>query len=227
MKGSGQCYNASLSFQRVMELRWEEIISSRGTLKTDPLLYSEKAYLLLPSIGGENRFMVVSSTMSRRFYIASDSLSSMERLRTFFFRVYGMVAETSSPPDGYNHHFTLQNSRRNRKIGEFYHPGFLRNIIDVGSLGDDMESMYLVSIRSGHSFKGTTRFNFTARVSFIDAHKLSSTRDILLSEIRQIRKRWKWRFHTGSLRNTSDNILADTTNLINFIRIPAENDFVV
>ena len=210
-----------------MELRWEEIIPSVGSLKTDPLLYSEKAYLLLPDSKGENRFMVVSTPTARKFYIASDSLRNMERLRAFFFRVYGMVSQESSPPEGYNHHVVMQNSRRNGKIGEFYHPRFLRNLTDLGNIGQEMESVYMVSIRSGPSLRKNTRFNFTARLSFMDLHKMISVSDILNSEIRAIKKRHGWKFRMGRVHNTADNFLSDPTNLINFVRIPAESDFVV
>ncbi len=183
--------------------------------------------MLLPDYRGENRFVIVSTPTARRFFIASNSLRSMERLHSFFFRLYGMVSEASTPPEGYTCHMVLRNSRKNRKIGEFYHPGFLRNLTDLGSVGQEMESMYMVSIRSGPSFRKNTRFNFTARLSFKDSHNMVSVSDIVASEVRTIRKKHGWKFIGGRVHNSSDNLLSETTNLINFIRIPAESDFVI
>lgn len=206
---------------------WEELIFTGGEIRTDPLLYWEKVHLLLPDRGEENAFLAVCTRTSRRFYIGSTSPKTMERLHAFFFRIYNVIFEPARPPDGFDYHIRIRNLRRNRNLKDFYHPRFVRNLMDMGSVREELVTAYMVTLRSRISPSGKRRYNFVTRVSFTSNGDMISFSDLVRDEIRHISDSSRWKMKIWNGRRITDDLLVNPMNLINFVRIPAETDFII
>ncbi|MCL5732217.1 MAG: hypothetical protein M1285_02345 [Candidatus Thermoplasmatota archaeon] len=207
--------------------KWEEIIFTQEDIRTDSLLYGEKSYLLLPPDGQENRFLAISSHTSRRFFIYSTSQGGLERLHAFFFRLYGAMFEESAPPDVFSSHTVLTNARRDRRISDFYHPRFVRNIMDLSAVDSDITTAYSVALRKRTGRRGRRGYNFVASLSFRNPEEMDAFRDVLREEIRALRMETGWKIATKPRGRVSNSLMRNTFQLINFIRIPAESDFII
>lgn len=207
--------------------KWEEIIFTQDDIRTDSLLYGEKSYLLLPPDGQENRFLAISSHTSRRFFIYSTSQAGLERLHAFFFRLYGGMFQESTPPDIFTSHTVLTNVRRDRRIGDFYHPRFVRNLMDLSAVDSDITTAYSIALRKHTGRRGRRAYNFVASISFRNPEEMETFRDVLREEISTLRLETGWKLGIKPHGRISNNLIRNTFQLINFVRIPAESDFII
>lgn len=210
-------------------MKTEEILFPAGSIKTDSLLYREKSYLLLPEPGTQNLFLAVSNEVQTRFFISSDSLNNMSRLESFFYRDYGTTFEETEMPSlqGGGSLF-MRPSMLNFRSAEFYHPRFVRNLLDFTSVDTKAMIAYRVSIRSGSQLKRKDRkFNLGISIGFDSQRSLNEFRDIVNAEIRDLRVQSGFRLKMSDSRKIYDRKLVRPFNLINFVRIPSEHDLAL
>ncbi|MEM0156524.1 MAG: hypothetical protein QXN26_00470 [Thermoplasmataceae archaeon] len=207
--------------------KWEELVFTQDDIRTDSLLYAEKSYLLLPPDGQENRFLALSSHTSRRFFVYSTSQGGLERLHAFFFRLYGAMFEANAPPDIFSSHTVLTNSRHNRRISDFYHPRFVRNLMDLSAVDIDITTAYSVTLRKHTGLRGRRGYNFVSSMSFRNTEEMEAFRDVLREEISALRLETGWKLRTKPRGRVSSSLIRNTFQLINFVRIPAESDFII
>ncbi len=210
-------------------IRTREILFPEGEIRTDSMLYREKCRLLLPEPFTQNMFYVQSDQYQTRFFLASDSTRNLERMESFFSRIYGSVFEDSALPDsGINHALILRNSALNIRKKEFYHPGFVRNLLDYTSIDRSATMRYCVSLRSGKSARGTAgRYNFTITVGFDSEQAKRKFSDLLSYELKTMRRQSGFSLKRAGKPKMRDNLLSMPFNLINFIRVPSERDIMV
>lgn len=206
-----------------------ELLFPDREVRTDSLLYREKCRLLLPEPYTQNLFYARSDQYQTRFFIASDSGRNLERMESFFLRIYGTIFEDSSLPDNAGGHtVVLKNSIRNIRKGEFYHPGFVRNLLDYTSIDREASISYRVSIRSGQKKKGASgKFNFTVALGFNSVNVERKFSDLLDYEIRAMRREAGYSLRKARINRVGDNLLSNPFNLINFIRVPSERDIII
>ena len=208
--------------------RTKELNFSTGEIKTDSMLYRDKAYLLLPEPGTENSFTVLCDEKQTRFFISSSARKNLERLELFFFRIYGTVARDSPVTKRYSFNLTIFNSSLNLRKGDFYHPRFIRNILDFPLIDHDIRFSYTVRIRSGNTWRiGRRRYNFFISIGFDSAGDMERFRDLIANEILILKESAKWRMRISRSPRIIDNLLRNTFNLINFVRIPSESDNII
>ncbi len=206
-----------------------EILFPAGEVRTDSMLYREKCRLLLPESYTQNMFFVQSSQFQTRFFIASESTRNLEMMEAFFSRMYGAVFEDSQLPEvGGNNSVILKNSILNLRKKEFYHPGFIRNILDYTAVDRTAVIRYCVSVRSGGSgrrYRG--RFNFTVTIGFDSEHTEKKLSDLLSYEMKAMKHISKYYMKKSGRPKMRDNLLSNPFNLINFIRVPSERDILL
>ena len=210
-------------------IRTREILFPEGEIRTDSMLYREKCRLLLPEPYTQNMFYVQGDQYQTRFFLASDSTRNLERMESFFSRIYGSVFEDSPlPEDGAGHSLVLRNSALNLRKKEFYHPGFVRNILDFTSIDRAATMRYCVTIRSGKGLRGNPgRYNFTITVGFNSEQAERKFSDLLAYELKTMRRQSGFSLKRAGKARMRDNLLSIPFNLINFIRIPSERDIMV
>lgn len=208
--------------------RTKELIFSTGEIKTDSMLYRDKAYLLLPEPGTENAFTVLCDEQQTRFFISSSARKNLERLELFFFRIYGTIIEDSPAMHRYSSSLTIFNSLLNLRTGDFYHPRFIRNILDFPHIDHDIRFSYTVRIRSSNTWRiGRRRYNFFISIGFDSAGDMDRFRDLVANEILSLKESAKWRMRISRSSGIMDNLLRNPFNLINFVRIPSESDNII
>ena len=208
--------------------RTKELIFSTGEIKTDSMLYRDKAYLLLPEPGTENAFTVLCDEQQTRFFISSSARKNLERLELFFFRIYGTIIEDSPAMHRYSSSLTIFNSLLNLRTGDFYHPRFIRNILDFPHIDHDIRFSYTVRIRSSNTWRiGRRRYNFFISIGFDSAGDMDRFRDLVANEILSLKESAKWRMRISRSSGILDNLLRNPFNLINFVRIPSESDNII
>ena len=191
---------------------------------TDSVYYMEKSALLLPMKNSENRFLATFSKQETRFFIGSADSVSMRRMDLFFQRVYQTVSSPADvPADNPEESIYLSNSILNRRLKNFYHPSFIRTIFDIIHTSELENMNYEVVLRSAGTAFGKRRFNFVLKLWTSVPEGLGEIRDLVLSAIREIRTDCKWRFMVDR-NSTSTDLLSNTRNMINFLRIPSEKD---
>lgn len=206
-----------------------EILFPEGDIRTDSLLYREKCQLLIPEPYTQNLFHAITNDVQTRFFISSDSERNLERMETFFSRLYGAIFEDAdSILPCFDHSIMLRNSILNFRKKEFYHPRFVRNILDFPSFERSDPISYSVTMRSGHKQKsGTNRFNISVQIGFKSSESLNRFRDVVDAEVRDLKYHTRHRLKVSKNSKMRDNLLVQPFNLINFIRIPSERDLVV
>lgn len=205
-------------------IRWRELAFSEPDVMTDSVAYREKSHLLLPSKGEINSFLAIMSRDSIRFFIGSDGLNSLTRMEAFFHRVYSAVAsEPVSDIKESIESMILTNSLRSHFIRDFYAPSFVRGLFDLQAATDLESVIYEVALRTGVFRNGRYRFNFFIRIGTSDPEGLGEVKKLVFREMLNLRKQSRWKLRTDKYA-TSDDILRNPGNLINFIRIPSERD---
>lgn len=210
-------------------MQTREILFPNASIMTDSLLYKEKARLLLPEPYTQNLFLVQSDLYQTRFFLASESRRNLERMESFFFRLYDTMFEDSELPHMESaSSMVLRNSLLNIRKKEFFHPAFVRNLFDYSSIERNATIRYSVSIRSGkHLLRNTERFNFTITVAFSPDDVRKRFTDLLGSELKAMKRQAGFRMKKSTRAKMSDNLLTNPFNLINFVRIPSERDHLV
>ena len=210
-------------------LHAREFILPNGEIRTDSLLYREKCRLLLPEPYTQNMFIAHGNQYQTRYYIASDSMRNVERMGSFFSRLYGTVfQETGLPVINEINTVLLKNSLWNVRKKEFYHPAFVRNILDYASMGDSAEVRYCVTVRAGkQSARASGRYNFGIAIGFSTGNARRKFSDLLEYELKTMRRDAGYSLRKARLYRMGDNLLSNPFNLINFIRVPAEKDLVL
>ncbi len=97
----------------------------------------------------------------------------------------------------------------------------------MGSVREELVTAYMVTLRSRISSRGKRRYNFITRVSFTSNGDMISFSDLVRDEIRHISDRSRWKMKIWNGRRITDDLLVNPMNLINFVRIPAETDFII
>lgn len=207
----------------------KEILFPAGEIRTDSMLYREKCRLLLPESYTQNMFLVQSTQFQTRFFIASESTRNLEMMEAFFSRMYGAVFEDAQLPEvGGNNSVILKNSILNLRKREFYHPGFVRNILDYTAVDRTAVIRYCVSVRSGSSGRRYGgRFNFTVTIGFDSEHTEKKLSDLLSYEMRAMKHISRYYMKRTRRPRMRDNLLSEPFNLINFIRVPSDRDIVL
>jgi hypothetical protein len=211
-------------------MRTREILFPNTDIKTDSLLYREKSRLLLPEPRTQNLFLVHSDHYNTRFFLSSESQRNLERMESFFSRLYDTIFEDSElpPMEGESSAVILRNSFLNFRRKEFYHPAFVRNIFDYTSIDSSAVMRYCVSIRSGTSrMRIADRFNFTVTIGFNSGDVQKKFSDLLGSELKIMRKQAGFRLRKSGAAKMTDNLLSKPFNLINFVRVPSERDILM
>lgn len=210
-------------------IKVKEILFPEGEIKTDSLLYREKCTLLLPEPFSQNMFYAISDELQARFFIATDSPANMDRLQSFFVRLYGANFEdTSYRAD--EPAFSIGINFRTPFIGEkeFYHPGFVRNMLDFNSVDRGSTIRYTVSIRSGGKpllMKRT--YGLAITVSFDSENARNRLAPLISQEMLTFREEAGIRPKIVRSRVIRDTVFHRPFNLINFIRVPSEKDLVL
>lgn len=206
-----------------------EMLFPDGEIRTDSLLYREKCRLLIPEPFTQNMFLAHCDYYQTRFYVASESARNLDRMEAFFSRLYGAIFQDAGMPQMERvASVVLKNSMRNMRRREFYHPGFVRNILDYTSVDRESSMRYCVSIRSGNSvMRRPGRYNFTIGMGFSNELARRRFSDLLDYELRTLKAESGFSLKRAVRPRMGDNLLSTPFNLINFIRVPSERDIIV
>lgn len=203
-----------------------EMLFPDGEIRTDSLLYREKCHLLLPDPFTQNLFYSISDELQTRFFVASDSNVNLDRLKSFFQRLYGVNfegVEQVADPGEYTAILNLKSPLLRER--EFYYPGFVRNILDFNSVDRDSTIRYAVSIRSGDRIMSRNRsYGMSISVSFSSENSGRRLSPLISQEQRKLKQETGMKLKNMRGRRMSDVSLKVPFNLINFIRVPAESD---
>ncbi|MCL4341388.1 MAG: hypothetical protein M1431_04765 [Candidatus Thermoplasmatota archaeon] len=208
---------------KTSKVRWRELMFRSQEVSTDSVYYMEKSGLLLPMRNSENRFLATFSRQETRFFIGSLDGASMRRMDLFFQRVYQTVSAPCSVTEDHVDPIYLSNSILNRRIRNFYHPSFIRTIFDIIHTSELENMNYEVILRSAGLAFGRRRFNFVLKIWTSAPEGLDEIRDLVIAAVREIRTDGKWRFRFDRKSTTTD-LLSNSRNMINFLRIPSEKD---
>lgn len=210
-------------------LMTREILFPTGDIRTDSLLYREKSGLLLPEPFTQNLFYAVSDEMETRFFIASESRLNLEKMEAFFLRLYGAIFQDCEDPVKHaGSTVFLKSTIRNARVKEFYHPRFVRNMLDYSSIDRSARISYCVSVRSGrHVGRKGRRYNISVSVGFDSRFSRRKFMELIDSELSAMKREARFVLKKSGRGILSDNTLSQSFNLINFIRIPSEQDLVV
>lgn len=207
----------------------KEIVFPADEIKTDSLLYKEKSYLLIPEPFTQNLFYAISDDKQANFFIASESLLNLGRMEAFFRLVYGAsFIESAASPKHAGPATIMRSTSLNARTREFYHPRFVRNILDYANVDRSAKISYCVTIRSGRiSPRGRRRFNIGVSVGFDSDLSKAKFNELIRNELGILRKDSRFRLRISKNGRISDRTLSESFNLINFIRIPSEHDLAV
>lgn len=204
----------------------KEIIFSVDGLKTDAMLYRERCNMLIPEPFTQNIFYAVTGKSGARVFVASDSHVNMNRMLTFFSKMYNATPVEFMPLEkNFSSHYVLKFRTSVLVEKEFYYPGFIRNLFDYGSIDGETVVRYAVAMRSGISKLARKRtFGVSITLSFDSESTRNRIMPLISSELRNFRKENKVklkRMWWKRMRDTSHDV---PFNLINFIRIPSDSD---
>lgn len=198
-------------------------------IETDALLYREKCHLLLPESFSQNLFYAISGKEGTRLFFASDSMVNINRLQSFFSKLYGTSAiEAGSPPDSFDFPYMMGLKMPLFKEKEFYYPGLVRNLFDYRTIEEDSLIKYTVSLRSGVSKLARRKtFGMSVSLSFDSEASMNRFTPLISSEFENMRRE-----NGVKMKRVKKNRLRDTSlhipfNLINFIRIPTDKDLAL
>ncbi len=211
-------------------MEWSTLIFTSRVEKTNPLMFRDRSYMLLPDPGQENIFQVDSTGEMRYFYIGSSSASCLRTMERFYSLMYRCSVEHSSDPGIKGNNMPFQNSLMNWRRKTFYSPGFMKSLIDIPFFFGDTQSSYRISLRSyrNRNRKGIS-YNFALSVS-TDAGKeeMKNIESFVGLKIWEIKRDHKWRMKRASRPGRMiSSLLRESYNLVNFMRVPVEDDIVL
>ncbi|WP_393971283.1 hypothetical protein OXIME_001553 [Oxyplasma meridianum] len=211
-------------------MEWSTIIFTGRVEKTNPLMFRDRSYMLLPSPGQENIFQVDSIGEMRYFYIGSSSASGLRTMERFYSLMYMCSVEPSSDPGIKQRNLTFYNSLMNWRRKAFYSPGFMKSLIDIPFFFGNVESSYRISLRSYRNRRRRgLSYNFTLSVSSnAEIEHMENIESFLGMKMWEIRRDHKWRMKKMSgPKRMNSSILREPYNLVNFMRVPVEDDIVL
>ncbi len=211
-------------------MEWSTLIFTRRVDKTNPLLFRDRSYMLIPTPGEENIFQVNSTGEMRYFYLGSSSSSCLNTMERFYSLMYQCTVESSSDPGTKQSMISVHNSILNRRREAFYSPGFMKSIIDIPFYFGKVQSTYRIALRShkNRNRKGIS-YNFSLSVSCdADEKDLDGIESFLGLKMWEIRRDHKWRMkRTSRSGRIVASTLRETYNLVNFVRVPVEEDITL
>jgi len=211
-------------------MEWSTLIFTSRVDKTNPLMFRDRSYMLIPTPGQENIFQVNSIGEMRYFYLGSSSPTCLKNMERFYSLMYQCAVEPAGDPGMKQIMITVRNSFLNRRRETFYSPGFMKSIIDMPFFFGAVQSSYRIAIRShkNRNRKGLS-YNFFLSVSCdADEKDLDGIESFLGLKMWEIRRDHKWRMkRTSRPGRIVSSTLRDTYNLINFARVPVEDDITL
>ncbi len=211
------------------QLKVKEILFPEGEVKTDAMLYKEKSSLLVPEPFSQNIFYSISDELQTRFFIGSDSHANLDRLQSFFTRLYGATFEDSAikqVEEGFSISLRLKTPLFTEK--EFYYPGFVRNILDFNSIDRSSVIRYSVSIMAGEKrLLRPKAYGLSITLTFDSELHKSRLAPLIDQETMKLSKETGIRGKIKKSLKVRDTGFKNTFNLINFVRVPSEKDVVI
>jgi len=211
-------------------MEWSTLIFTSRVEKTNPLMFRDRSYMLLPDPGQENIFQVDSMGEMRYFYLGSTSSSCLRTMERFYSLMYRCSVEPSSDPGIKRNNLPFSNSVMNWRRKTFYSPGFMKSLIDIPFFFGNVESSYRISLRSyrNRGRKGLS-YNFALSVSSnAEREQMENIESFLGMKIWEIKRDHKWRMKRMSRpRKMISSLLRESYNLVNFMRVPVEDDIVL
>ncbi|MCL4342035.1 MAG: hypothetical protein M1431_08090 [Candidatus Thermoplasmatota archaeon] len=211
-------------------MEWSTLIFTSRVEKTNPLMFRDRSYMLLPDPGHENIFQVDSIGEMRYFYIGSSSASCLRTMERFYSLMYRCSVEPSSDPGIKRNNLPFYNSVTNWRRKSFYSPGFMKSLIDIPFFFGNVESSYRISLRSyrNRSRKGLS-YNFALSVSSdAEREQMENIESFLGMKIWEMKRDHKWKMKKMSRpRKMISSLLRESYNLVNFMRVPVEDDIVL
>jgi hypothetical protein len=211
-------------------MEWSTLIFTSRVEKTNPLMFRDRSYMLLPDPGQENIFQVDSTGEMRYFYMGSSSPSCLRTMERFYSLMYRCSVEPSSDPGIKRNNLAFRNSLMNWRKDAFYSPGFMKSLIDIPFFFGNVQSSYRISLRScrNRNRKGLS-YNFALSVSSdCQLEQLDNVESFIGMKMWEIKKDHKWRmkrtFRSGRMVSS---LLRESYNLVNFMRVPVEDDIVL
>ena len=212
---------------QMQDMRWRLLVfNDPSDIGTDLLLYKDRSYLLLPSPGEENRFVIKADSDDIDFYAGSTSLKNLDMMSSFFQKMYNSRSDDHSGPDGeYMENLVIANSRSNRRFQMFYHPAFVRNIMQIPHHLNDVALSYEVVIRSSISPLGRKRYSFYINLGMSAEDNVRD--EVLYSvreNIRNVREEAKWKMILRKGRDFSFrfDLLKKPFALSTFVNVPTD-----
>lgn len=205
---------------------YREIKFQEGGIITDALLYREKCHLLLPEPFTQNVFVNISRGNKNRMLIGSSSMVNMNRMRSFFSRMYNAdMREASMDMKPTEHSFSFFLKKPFFREKEVYYPGLVRNLFDFSSIDSRPVIRYTVAIRSSQGWPNRKEnFGVSVTLSFDTENAKKLFMPLIRKELRKLRNETGLRVRKGKARKVWDASLHLPFNLINLIRIPSESD---
>jgi len=211
-------------------MEWSTLIFTSRVEKTNPLMFRDRSYMLLPDPGQENIFQVDSMGEMRYFYLGSTSASCLRTMERFYSLMYRCSVEPSPDPGIKGNNLPFYNSVMNWRRKTFYSPGFMKSLIDIPFFFGNVESSYRISLRSyrNRGRKGLS-YNFALSVSSnAEREQMENIESFLGMKIWEIKRDHKWRMKRMSRpRKMISSLLRESYNLVNFMRVPVEDDIVL
>ncbi len=210
-------------------ISWKGLVFTSTDIRTDLSVYRRYSPFLIPLQGEEHRFLAKCDCSSVVFFLGSTSSEGLERLATFFTSVYPSYVQDEIPdPEMANTYCTLRNSHFNRKVRPFYYPDFMSSLIFAARSAKTGKVTYEVVLRSRVS-----RLSGRLHYSFVVSVGVSGSEDekrfflhLIAGQAYSLKKSHGWKMSrkldAPVLFREDTFVLAD--NLMNFIRIPSDQD---
>ncbi|MEM0155382.1 MAG: hypothetical protein QW597_02110 [Thermoplasmataceae archaeon] len=150
--------------------RYNEIaLTVQENVKTDLLLYRDRAYLLIPSTDAENEFLVMANKESIRYFISSTTSQDLSNLREFFRKLYPCEFINEEPAAIHDAQtLVLVNRGWNSRVREFHSESFLSLLVNFPKPLKESTLKFSVRIRSY-----TTKLSRKRKFSFIVSTSIS------------------------------------------------------
>ena len=209
--------------------KWSKIVFTGEDLRTDMLLYRDRAYLLIPSREGENEFVAVAGDERINFYVSSTSLQDHANVREFFTRVYHCELQETDPPDyGRENRLTMVNSFLNKRVREFHFGSLISSVINFSRPFEGSSLLYVVKIRSYSGWiRKEKRFSFVVSMSVSGNEGMSSEfENVIKQNLKRIRRESGWRMKISNRKaiRFRTNALSNPFCLNPFVVIPEDEN---
>lgn len=209
-----------------MDCKWEKFNFIGKHTKTDIELYRDRAGLLIPPPGEENRFVVYSTTNGVDFFAGSTSHDCLKAMEGFFTTLYDCSLSPGNPPgivEGRT--LVLRNTALVARNQDSRFSGFLRSIVFLTSAFPEMRMRYEVIIRGTRKKWRGRFFNFIVLIRHSSSGRYAEdVDDYITNEAYRLRrqKKWKLRPSRRTRQIYRNDLFSDPFPLYNFVRIPED-----